>query len=290
MTGLLSNLFKTSNSLRYSFSKSKSINLCNLHIRNINTSSYLKDDTTQAKSDDTMNAYLQYLNTKNNSNYDKISDFNTGQEINLANTVEETLNSTQDIKLTSSSNANLELVVQFSDLKQEQKVIELSAMLKNILENKSKIPVNTEVSNERIKELIQKINEIDIQLEPLLDICDKIKLKADRTADNILLGFLSVWTITTVSIARLTWWEYSWDIMEPVAWAAQAGGMLFWGWYYFIFRYENSMTDIRHRIHDSSFRKKLEKANFSVEKYNELVTERQRYEQELLELTKYKRR
>lgn len=108
--------------------------------------------------------------------------------------------------------------------------------------------------------------------------------KSKENADNRLLGFLGCWTVVTFSIGRLTWWEYSWDIMEPVAWATQAGGMLFWGWYYFVTRNENSMTDLNSRIQDTSFRKKLKRENFSIEKYNELVVSRNRLEKDYFKL------
>ena len=66
--------------------------------------------------------------------------------------------------------------------------------------------------------------------------------------------------------------------MEPVAWAVQAGGMLFWGWYYFITKNENAMTDLNSRMYNKKFRKRLENSDFDLVKYNKLVERRRELE------------
>ena len=108
----------------------------------------------------------------------------------------------------------------------------------------------------------------------------------DKT-DMTLLAFLSVWTMSTVSIGRLTWWEFSWDIMEPVAWAVQAGGFLFWGWYYFITRNENSMSDLQNRIQNKNLVKKLQKNNFDTNKYNQLIQRRKEVDDQLMKFRRW---
>ena len=54
------------------------------------------------------------------------------------------------------------------------------------------------------------------ELKPYLELNDQIRAQADRRALYIQYGILgymcSLWGI----LFRLTWWEYSWDIMEPI--------------------------------------------------------------------------
>lgn len=133
-------------------------------------------------------------------------------------------------------------------------------------------------------QLRAKANELDRKIEPMHVDLLKIEAATNDTTDHSLLLFLSLWTSCTVGIARLTWWEFSWDIMEPVAWATQAGGMLFWGWYYFITRNENSMTDIAGRIRNKKLLRRLEKHNFDVQHYNELIEKRHGIDRQLLKL------
>jgi len=127
---------------------------------------------------------------------------------------------------------------------------------------------------------------LDNQIEPMYEKLVDLEKSSNDTTDISLLAFLSVWTMSTVSIGRLTWWEFSWDIMEPVAWATQAGAMLFWGWYYFITRNENSMSDLQNRIKNKKLVAKLQKNNFEVEKYNQLIQRRKEVDDQL---AKFKR-
>lgn len=127
---------------------------------------------------------------------------------------------------------------------------------------------------------------LDNQIEPMYEKLVSLEKSSNDTTDISLLAFLSVWTMSTVSIGRLTWWEFSWDIMEPVAWATQAGAMLFWGWYYFITRNENSMSDLQNRIKNKKLVAKLQKNNFEVEKYNQLIQRRKEVDDQL---AKFKR-
>lgn len=126
--------------------------------------------------------------------------------------------------------------------------------------------------------------QLDGQIGPMYEKLVAIESSANSTTDKYLLGFLSAWTMCTIGIGRLTWWEYSWDIMEPVAWATQAGGFLFWGWYYYITRNENSMTDLNNRIRNKKFKKSLEKGNFDIDQYNELVDKKKAIDYQIVKL------
>lgn len=138
--------------------------------------------------------------------------------------------------------------------------------------------------SEVTQQLKTKALDLDRQIAPMHDDLLKIEAATNDTTDHSLLLFLSTWTACTIGIGRLTWWEFSWDIMEPVAWATQAGGMLFWGWYYFITRNENSMSEIAGRIRNKKLLKRLEKQNFDVVKYNDLIERRREVDRQLIKL------
>ena len=147
--------------------------------------------------------------------------------------------------------------------------------------------------NKRLQEseITQKLNSeaisLDQQITPMYDQLVSLQKGTTDKTDMTLLAFLSVWTMSTVSIGRLTWWEFSWDIMEPVAWAVQAGGFLFWGWYYFITRNENSMSDLQNRIQNKNLVKKLQKNNFDTNKYNQLIQRRKEVDDQLMKFRRW---
>jgi len=147
--------------------------------------------------------------------------------------------------------------------------------------------------NKRLQEseITQKLNSeaisLDQQITPMYDELVSLQKGTTDKTDMTLLAFLSIWTMSTVSIGRLTWWEFSWDIMEPVAWGVQAGGFLFWGWYYFITRNENTMSDLQNRIQNKNLVKKLQKNNFDTNKYNQLIQRRKEVDDQLVKFRKW---
>lgn len=147
--------------------------------------------------------------------------------------------------------------------------------------------LNKRLQESQVTDQLQaEARTLDSEIEPMYEELVKLEKSTNDTTDISLLAFLSVWTMSTVSIGRLTWWEFSWDIMEPVAWATQAGAMLFWGWYYFITRNENSMSDLQNRIKNKKLVKKLAKNNFDTDKYNQLIQRRKEVDDQL---AKFKR-
>ncbi len=90
--------------------------------------------------------------------------------------------------------------------------------------------------------------------------------------------------------ARLTWWEYSWDIMEPVTYfAGYFNAMVAYAYYlitrqvstcftpklgsnkaHFVVFQEYILPDVKDRSFLLSFYKKSKKTEFDVAKYNEL--------------------
>merc|ERR1712178_45347 len=147
--------------------------------------------------------------------------------------------------------------------------------------------LNKRLQESQVTDQLQaEARTLDSEIEPMYEELVKLEKSTNDTTDISLLAFLSVWTMSTVSIGRFTCWEFSWDIMEPVAWATQSGAMLFWGWYYFITRNENSMSDLQNRIKNKKLVAKLQKNNFEVEKYNQLIQRRKEVDDQL---AKFKR-
>ncbi|KAJ8319365.1 hypothetical protein KUTeg_004456 [Tegillarca granosa] len=69
-------------------------------------------------------------------------------------------------------------------------------------------------------------------------------------------------------LARLTWWEYSWDIMEPVTYFVTYGTTMAMYAYFVITRQEYIFPDVKDREFLLSFYKGAKKCQLDVTKYN----------------------
>ncbi|XP_009944759.1 PREDICTED: calcium uniporter protein, mitochondrial, partial [Leptosomus discolor] len=101
------------------------------------------------------------------------------------------------------------------------------------------------------KELIGRLEELKEQLAPL----EKVRMDM-ATQFGIL--------------ARLTWWEYSWDIMEPVTYFITYGSAMAMYAYFVMTRQEYVYPDARDRQYLLFFHKGAKKTRFDLEKYNQL--------------------
>lgn len=71
-------------------------------------------------------------------------------------------------------------------------------------------------------------------------------------------------------LARLTWWEYSWDIMEPVTYFVTYGTAMAGYAYYCITKQEYILEDVRDRQYLIAMHKKAKKHGLDLIKYNQL--------------------
>jgi len=231
----------------------------------------------------TLQSFLDEVNShqsEESSHYNSATNGVDQLSIDPRQSISEIFAATQHICLRSTSSNNQLVIARPSgalngDTINHQELINLANELNKRLQE-SEVTRNLQV----------EASQLDNQIEPMYEELVSLEKTTNDTTDLSLLAFLSVWTMSTVSIGRLTWWEFSWDIMEPVAWATQAGAMLFWGWYYFITRNENSMSDLQNRIKNKKLVKKLQKNNFDTDKYNQLIQRRKEVDDQL---AKFKR-
>lgn len=95
-------------------------------------------------------------------------------------------------------------------------------------------------------------------------------MKAHRRTEILTwcgLGFMS---IQFGILARLTWWEYSWDIMEPVTYFVTYGTAMAGYAYYCITKQEYILEDVRDRQYLIAMHKKAKKQGLDLLQYNAL--------------------
>ncbi|XP_030059343.1 calcium uniporter protein, mitochondrial [Microcaecilia unicolor] len=120
------------------------------------------------------------------------------------------------------------------------------------------------------RELIGRLEDLKQQLEPLEKVRLEVNRKAEKRTTWVLWGGLAYMATQFGILARLTWWEYSWDIMEPVTYFITYGSAIAMYAYFVLTRQEYIYPDARDRQHLHFFHKGAKKIHFNLEKYNQL--------------------
>nr|CAH8871700.1 unnamed protein product [Trichobilharzia regenti] len=114
------------------------------------------------------------------------------------------------------------------------------------------------------------IEDVILQLEPFEQQKSVIATQAAQRTRRLTWLGLGAMGVQFGLLARLTWWEYSWDIMEPVTYfVGYATSMAMYA-YYVITRQDYTLPQVFDREYLKSFYKSADKLSFDVERYNEL--------------------
>ncbi|KAL0370907.1 UNVERIFIED_CONTAM: Calcium uniporter protein 5, mitochondrial [Sesamum angustifolium] len=109
---------------------------------------------------------------------------------------------------------------------------------------------------DELKMLQEKKNEIDLQ--------------AHKQVRRILWTGLGLAVVQISLFFRLTFWEFSWDVMEPIAFFTTSAGIVI-GYAYFMFTSRDpSYQDLLKRLFISRQRKLIRRRNFDVQRFIEL--------------------
>nr|XP_048307755.1 calcium uniporter protein, mitochondrial [Myodes glareolus] len=120
------------------------------------------------------------------------------------------------------------------------------------------------------RELVERLENLKQQLAPLEKVRIEISRKAEKRTTLVLWGGLAYMATQFGILARLTWWEYSWDIMEPVTYFITYGSAMAMYAYFVMTRQEYVYPEARDRQYLLFFHKGAKKSRFDLEKYNQL--------------------
>lgn len=134
------------------------------------------------------------------------------------------------------------------------------------------------------RQLLERLDILKQQLSPL----EKMKAQLSRTAgfhtSRVVWTGMALLSVQGGALAWLTWWVYSWDVMEPVTYfityATSMGAFA----YYVLTKQDYIYPDMKDRQFLHYFYKGASKKKFDVEKYNELKDELSQVEEDLRRL------
>lgn len=134
------------------------------------------------------------------------------------------------------------------------------------------------------RQLLERMDNIKQELTPL----EKIKAQLSRTAEfhtsRVLWTGMALLSVQAGALGWLTWWVFSWDVMEPVTYfityATSMGAFA----YYILTKQDYVYPDAKDRQFLRYFYKGARKKQFNVEKYNKLKDELEQVEEDLRRL------
>nr|XP_038959763.1 calcium uniporter regulatory subunit MCUb, mitochondrial isoform X2 [Rattus norvegicus] len=127
-----------------------------------------------------------------------------------------------------------------------------------------------EVQKRRERHLMAKIDHLQEQLRPLEQVKAGIEARSEAKTSSLLWAGLALLSVQGGALAWLTWWVYSWDIMEPVTFFLTfANSMVFFA-YFIVTRQNYTYESLRSRQFLQFFHRKSRRQCFDVERYNKL--------------------
>ncbi|XP_074131017.1 calcium uniporter regulatory subunit MCUb, mitochondrial isoform X2 [Sminthopsis crassicaudata] len=134
------------------------------------------------------------------------------------------------------------------------------------------------------RSLLEKIEELKEQLQPMEELKTKIAAGSEAKTNRLLWIGLALMSTQGGILAWLTWWVYSWDIMEPVTYFITFGSSMTFFAYFLLTRQDYSYSLIKERQFLYYFHKRLKKKDFDVEQYNKLKEDLKKAEESLQRL------
>ncbi|XP_076636783.1 mitochondrial calcium uniporter [Colletes latitarsis] len=120
------------------------------------------------------------------------------------------------------------------------------------------------------KQILAELEAIRLELEPLEQKVRELEATADRKAKIFVWMCLVLMSVQFSGLARLTWWEYSWDIMEPITYFVTYATTMAWFTYFVLTKQEYMLPDVLNRRYLIALHKKAKQAGLDINRYNQL--------------------
>ncbi|KAK2918869.1 calcium uniporter regulatory subunit MCUb, mitochondrial-like isoform X2 [Channa argus] len=134
------------------------------------------------------------------------------------------------------------------------------------------------------RQLLEKLDHLKQELSPLETMKAQLCQKAEMKTSKVLWTGLALLSVQGGALAWLTWWVYSWDVMEPVTYFLTYSTSIGVFAYYVLTKQDYVYPDAKDRQFLHYFYKGASKKKFNVTKYNELKDELEQVEEDLRRL------
>ncbi|CAN9510312.1 unnamed protein product [Ophioblennius macclurei] len=131
------------------------------------------------------------------------------------------------------------------------------------------------------RQLLEKLDNLKQELSPLEKMKAQLSRSAEFHSSRALWTGMAVLSVQGGALGWLTWWVYSWDVMEPVTYFITYGTSMGVFAYYILTKQDYVYPEAKDRQFLRYFYKGATKKNFNVEKYNELKDQLAQVEEDL---------
>jgi Mitochondrial calcium uniporter len=115
-----------------------------------------------------------------------------------------------------------------------------------------------------------ELDELKSEFIPLFQRKRELDNKSQKSAERMLWGGMAYYSLQTLFLARLTWWEFNWDIMEPVTYFITVGTGVASFAYFNIQKSEYTYDHLRGVMISKRMFKNYVSNDFPIDKYFEL--------------------
>lgn len=122
------------------------------------------------------------------------------------------------------------------------------------------VPLALTSENDPVREELKKLQEEKEEIDVL----------AHKQVRRILWFGLGFGVTTVGMFFRLTFWEFSWDVMEPIAFFTTTTGLVVGYAYFLVTSRDPTYQDLLKRLFLSRQRKLCKKHKFDIERFKEL--------------------
>ncbi|XP_044727262.1 calcium uniporter protein, mitochondrial [Chrysoperla carnea] len=120
------------------------------------------------------------------------------------------------------------------------------------------------------RELHKTLEQLKCEIEPMELKRQELEVVAQRRTNVLTWLGLGLMSVQFGILARLTWWEYSWDIMEPVTYFVTYGTAMAGYAYFVLTKQEYILPEVKDRQHLLTLHKKAKKLGLDLNQYNSL--------------------
>ena len=118
------------------------------------------------------------------------------------------------------------------------------------------------------KQVLAELEAVRLELQPFEQKLQELETKAARNANFFIYFCLIMMSVQFSGLARLTWWEYSWDIMEPVTYFVTYGTTMAWFVYFVLTKQEYMLPDVLNRRQLIALHRRAKKMGLDINQYN----------------------
>ncbi|XP_075705839.1 calcium uniporter regulatory subunit MCUb, mitochondrial [Rhinoderma darwinii] len=123
------------------------------------------------------------------------------------------------------------------------------------------------------EQFLQRLESLKEELQPLEEMKRNIMALAEARTTRLKWVGLALISTQGGALAWLTWWVYSWDIMEPVTYFITYGSAIAFYAYFLLTKLDYVYPEVSNRQFLHIFYKRAKVKKFDIEKYNRLKTE-----------------